>query len=639
MKTGKSICWLVVVLGNLSLKAQNFAVSSLPLEMKEKAHAVVRFHQTEFIVKDAGQATTKVSGAVTVLDEKGEIQATLAIPYNKFTKITDIEAQLYDARGEKIKRLKRSEIESFSTNSGNNSVDDSFVKIAVLRHTSYPYTVAFAYEYTTRNMMFYPTWKAVLNNAEGTSVERSNFTVLMPQGLELRYYEQNLPVKAEVLKQEGRVSYKWEVKNLKAVEEEPYAPELSELLPCVYSGPTDFIVDDYQGNLSTWADLGKFYGQLNKDRYELPAQVVDVVKEKIKGANSEREKVQKLYTYLQENTRYVSIQLGIGGWQSMKAKEVAAKGYGDCKALTTYMGAMLREVGIKSYPALVKAGEDEADIQTNFPSFQFNHVFLCVPLSTEKDTLWLECTSQNNPFGYLGSFTEDRHAVLVTEEGGRLIKTPTYKAKENQQFRSALVKINDNAEGNIEITTLYTGLQQEKHYSAIHALGADEQKRWVAQSLTLPSVEIQSFNFKENKKLLPSVEEKIQLIAKNICNKSGTRLFITPNMLNQVKTIPLPNSARKFVFQMPMNYSDIDSITFEIPKGYVLEYLPEPSKIASKFGVYETSVKMEANRITYVRKMTMTKGSYAPEDYNTWVDFRKKIVKADKNQLVLVLKP
>lgn len=144
-------------------------------------------------------------------------------------------------------------------------------------------------------------------------MEKSRFVVSMPKGLKLRYLEQNMPAKANVTTQEDRMVYTWEVNNLKAIEAEPYAAELSRLLPCVYTGPTEFAVDDYRGNLSSWADLGRFYGELNKERYTLPAQTVVMLKEKVKPLKTTPEKIRFIYEYLQGSTRYVSIQLGIGG--------------------------------------------------------------------------------------------------------------------------------------------------------------------------------------------------------------------------------------------------------------------------------------------------------------------------------------
>ncbi|NJM26365.1 MAG: hypothetical protein HC859_13660, partial [Bacteroidia bacterium] len=105
----------------------------------------------------------------------------------------------------------------------------------------------------------------------------------------------------------------------------------------------------------------------------------------------------------------MSIQLGIGGWQPFEASVVDKNGYGDCKALSNYAVAMLKEAGIKGYYCLVQAGEEPAKLDPMFAENHFNHIIVAVPL--KQDTVWLECTSQTNPYGYLGEFTGDRQAL------------------------------------------------------------------------------------------------------------------------------------------------------------------------------------------------------------------------------------
>lgn len=632
----KKTLLFLVTLSFPSVFAQKYPVSAIPAELKEKAHAIVREHKTSFIVKDIGSAITKVEGAITILDEKGEQHTTLVIPYNKFTKVNDMEAQLYDETGKKIKSLKRADIESIGGSSGANNIDDSFVKYASLTHTKYPYTIVFSYEFTTKNMMFYPSWEAIPYNAEATSVEQASFVVSMPNGVQLRYKEQNMPNKVAMSRDSDKFLYSWEISNLKAVEKEPYSPSLSEILPTVYTAPTLFKVDDYEGNIQSWADLAKFYGNLNKDREKLPAELITKIKDLVKNETDETKKIKKVYEYLQANTRYVSIQLGIGGWQSMKSEDVANKGYGDCKALTTFTMGMLRELGIKSYQALVKAGDDANDILTDFPSFQFNHVFLCVPQT--KDTLWLECTSQTNTFGYLSDFTSNRHVVLIQENGGKLVKTPTYRPNDNMMVRKGKFILTEDGTAEAEIETRLTGLQQDSHAGVIHTLGTDEQKKWLTNNMSLSSVEIKQFSLTEKREKIPSVNEKMTLALRNISNKSGTRIFLTPNLLNQARTVPLPNPDRKVDFELSGNYMDVDSITFQIPTGFSSEYLPEPTKIQSKFGTYTTTVQMTGDKILYIRQITLLQGRYPAAAYNEFVDFRKKIVKADKSQIVLVKK-
>ncbi len=629
--------YLILMLISFQTIAQDFSAANIPAELKEKAHAVVRNHETEFYIKDIGEAVMKIKGTITILDEKGNGHASLIIGYDKFTKVSNIEARIYDANGKQVKKLKKSDIESFSTSSGQNSIEDNYVKVASLTQTNYPYTIDYSYEYSYKNMMFYPVWEAVPDNAEFTAVEKASLKVSVPNGLQFRYKEQNMPTKVSMTKEDDRLNYSWIVTHIKAIEKEPNSPHYSLIMPTVYTAPTDFKIDDYTGNINSWNDIGKFYGALNADRDKLPAELTAKLKDLVKNETDAAKKIQKIYEYLQANTRYVSIQLGIGGWQSMKATEVATKGYGDCKALTNFTKAMLKELGIPSYLALVRAGEDKAEIQADFPSFQFNHVILCVPMP--KDTLWLECTSQSNPFGYLGSFTGDRNVVLVTESGGKLIKTPTYKHTDNQLLRNATIEIKDNGEAIADIKTEYTGLQQEIYAEVAHSLSNDDQKKWLYKNLSLPSVEIVSFSLNEKKERLPVVEEKLNLHLRNIANKSGTRMFITPNILNQYRSIPIANANRKTELDLDGNYLDIDNISFKIPKGYAAEYLPEPIKIETKFGKYVSKVEMKEGIIIYNREVSMFKGRHAAVTYNEWVDFKKKMVKADKNQVVLVAKP
>ena len=133
------------------------------------------------------------------------------------------------------------------------------------------------------------------------------------------------------------------------------------------------------------------------------------------------------YEYVQSKTRYVSIQEGIGGLQPFPASIVDKYGYGDCKALSNYTVALLQEVGVKSFYTKIRAGEGEPDLLLDFPAQQTNHVVVAIP--NDKDTIWLECTSQTNPFGYTGSFTGDRYALMITEEGGKIARTPSFSAK------------------------------------------------------------------------------------------------------------------------------------------------------------------------------------------------------------------
>lgn len=598
----------------------------------QKPNVIIRSEETVFTVNAINSATTTFKTKVTVLNSNGDRRARLYIPYDKLSKVIYVKGILYDANGKKVKQLKNSEIKDVSSVSNSSLFDDNRVKIADLIHITYPYTVEFEYQTTSRNMMFYPTWLPL--DQENLSVEKASLRVEMPKGMKLRYHESNMP---DNVKQETTAThdvYLWQVQNLTPVRQEPYGPELIDMVPMVRTAPTVFEVDGYQGNMESWESYGLFIDKLNQGRDVLPAETVQKLQSMVAGAKTPEEKIQKVYDYLQGKTRYVSIQLGIGGWQPFEASFVDSKGYGDCKALTNYTQAMLKTVGINSYQALIRAGGDETDILTSFPSSQFNHVVLCVP--TANDTIWLECTSQDVPAGYAGSHTGSRHALLITPEGGRLVTTPDYSALDNVQRRTVKVKLDEKGNGKASVSTLYTGLQQESRSGVLHNYKPEEQKKWIYQQTRIPSFEIASFKLEQKKERLPSVTEKLELDLRQSATISGKRMFLTTNLMNKWSYVPEPLETRKTDIIRTMAFLDIDSITYELPVGYMLEYKPQNVVQKTEFGEYKTSVKVEGQQVTYVRTLQMNKGSYSKDLYSKYLEFLNQIIKNDTQQVVFV---
>ncbi|MCK8490764.1 DUF3857 and transglutaminase domain-containing protein [Spirosoma sp. RP8] len=632
----KKTLLLILVMSRMAAGQSEYQASTLPPALKENAHAVIRRHETVFSVESAGEATQRIRSVVTVLDEQGDGHSRMVVGYDKLSKVVNLEGALYDATGKLIKKLKKPDINDYSTYTDYNLFDDNRVKSASFpKQPAYPYTVEFVVETLERNLMFCPTWMP--QDDEYVSVEQASFTVNMPAGLALRYKEMNIaaPRKEESLINGGK-AYVWTLTNSPAVELEPLSPPAREQLPIVYTAPTDFEVQSYKGTITSWSDLGRFYYNLNQGRDRIPDDLRQRVIDLTKTETTTAGKVRKVYQFLQEQTRYVSIQLGIGGWQTIEAEKVAVGKYGDCKALTNYAQALLKAAGVTAYPALARAGDKEPDLQANFPSFQFNHVILCVP--NEKDTLFLECTSSHDPAGYVGDFTGNRHVLLVLPEGSRLVKTPMYRAMDNCQQRRATVTVNEEGDASVDLVTCYTGFQQDDHVNAIHSLNPEDQRSWLLKRIAIPAFELDSFSFRKQTGAIPSVTERLGLSIRRWANASGTRLFLPLNLMSALSpATPLTQPRQTPVELGPAyDFDDSDTITYQLPRGYKPEYQIEPLTIESKFGTYQAKLVMDGERVVYIRRITMHRGRFPAPAYAEWVDFRKKIAKADRTQLVFV---
>ncbi len=615
--------------------SQDYSVSTISDSIRENANIVVRLNQQKFSIKNTENATEKVKYVITIFNEKAAKEyGFLAVSYDKFSKIKKISAKIYDKDGKLIDKSQKRDINDFSMVSSSSLFDDNRVKVISFPYDKYPYTVEYEYTKEHKGSLFYPTWTPYMDFGFNIGVEKSRFTITCPNYMSFRKKEVLIKYPVEIDKEDFFTSYTWQINNLKAIDYEMFSPPRTQIIPHIKFAPNDFQMDGYEGNMETWESFGGWLNLLNSGKIELPEGTEVKVNELISEAKDTVEMVKIIYEYMQSKTRYVSIQVGIGGWQPFEAEFVDEKGYGDCKALSNYTKALLEVAGIKSHYTIVQSGKYPMEIDPNFTTNTFNHVILCVPVAN--DTIWLECTSQKAPFGYLGTFTDDRNVLIVTDKGGKLVRTKKYEQHENIQTRIAKVEILENGNAEANIKTDYKGLKYDAINRAFH-YSPEEQKQWLYNKTEIADFKINSFSFSEDRNnFIPTATEDLDLEITNFSQKTGNRLFINLNLMNKFTFSYSTRKKRKNDIYIRRAFIEIDSITYQFPEKYKIEYAPDKETINSKFGNYEYSVKVKDNEITYTRIFKINKGQYPASDYKELTDFFDKITKADKQKVVLV---
>ncbi len=615
----------------LANDSPKYPVSSIPQNMKDGMYAVVREDFYHFEIISINRSRQKARKVITILNENGKQFATEAVFYSKFEKIVSISGNAYNTNGELIKRLKINEIMDGSAYDGFSLFTDDRYKLMDLVQSIYPYTVEFEYETEMKYLYFIPSF--TLYADDEVSIEKKTYEIEYPIALKPRY-KLNL---IEEPKKENLGAYEkliWSFANFKPEKFEKFA---KNNVPGFLIGPSDFEFSGYHGSMKSWDEMGKWQISLNQGRGKLPAITIAKIKELTKNLSTIEEKTKALYDYLQSKTRYVSIQLGIGGFQPFEASVVDQNNYGDCKALSNYMVAMLREAGVKGYYTLINAGGEEEYFSPDFANISFNHIIVSVP--NGRDTLWLECTSQTNPFGYLGSFTGDRYALMVTDEGGKLVRTPKLKTEQNSQHQKAEVTLDKGGSAIAKVTTVYSGLQYESGDLNFHINSSnDDQKKWLQENLQIPSFELGTFSMINKKDKVPSAIVSVDLTLNRYASVSGKRVFLTPNLMNRNTYIPPKAETRKNPVVFKNSYVDVDTIVYSIPEEIYPEFIPQPVKISSRYGEYEANFKFDQGKLIYTRKLKMIPGEHPPAAYSELVDFYKNINKADNTKLVFLSK-
>jgi hypothetical protein len=621
---------ILPVSGVLAKHEPAYAAHTIKANVRQGAHAVVRTEKTEVHILGVDRYRVKVMQAVTILDSKGESFASLTVSYDELEKVLSLKGTLYDANGKELKQLSKRDISDNSYYSSVNFIADNRYKNAQLKHHSFPYTVVWEYETENRNTLFYPAWSPF--SAENVGVEFSSFDVLFPSSLQPRILNHLLPDPEHTPAEKGLERYSWSVADLAPFQLEPQAVQ-KERMPLLQLAPRQFMVEGYEGSMGDWQSLGKFFYTLNEGKADLKKEEEAEFLRQLEGLSSTREKVAATYSYLQQHTRYVSVQLGIGGWQPFPASYVKEKGYGDCKALTNYTKNLLALADIPSYYTLILAEDDEPNyFLDDFPNAGFNHVILCVP--NQGDTIWLECTSQTNPFNYLGQSTANRKALLISSEGGKVVRTPRLGAAENLQQTTIQVDLR-NASVPIAIERTYQGVLFDQ-VGGLQQLNQQTQERWLRDYADLPSLNAPSVRLIEKNENQAVGKLAVEGLLLNKPRQNGERLFLPLSLNDLPIRLPRPVPERKTSFEITLGATYDQRITYQLPDKYQAEYLPEELRIETDFGSFTQINRWESGRLVCHYTLTIQAGVYEAKAYADWVSFMQTVKRSLQAKAVLI---
>lgn len=628
-----AICLLMLLLGPVSSWCQDkpqYAVSLIPDSMKNNVNSVVRESSSVMVMKKPGKGKLVIKKVVTVLNDKAEDELVFHEYYDKFHKIDDIEINIYDEKGKYVKRSRKKDLHTQSAMTSSLLEDDKVI-YAVLSTDKYPITIETNYEVIFEGVLEYPDFYP---QTPEQSIMLNTYTITTPDDNKVRYKNYRCNVSPKVKAEAGTTTLTWEVRNVMPFEKEPGSAK--EDIPRIQISPTLFEMDDYPGNMTNWETYGKWVISLNKGINKLPEQSQGFYRNLVKDAKSDREKVAILYKYLQENFRYVSIQLGIGGFKPFSAEFVEKKKYGDCKGLSNYMYAMLDAVNVRSHYTVINAEYNSMPVSADFAQHSFNHIVLCVPLSKEKDTVWLECTDRTQPFNSLGTFTENRYGVLITETGGVLVPTPRSKAENNVMHTTTIVELNENGSGKASVDIKHTG---EFTRMTDYILDAEDQEK--------KSYLINDIGYKQPDEMVIAKKNAVtnldyllhyDMSFEKIPDFSaGSKHFLNARIY-KFWNRALPKSENRqsdFYLRFPMIQSD--STIYQLPEGYGVDNLPKESTITSSIGKFQAAYSYNAEKRQVITTCRIKVDSHVipASRYQEAVTFFSNIISEQQQKIVV----
>lgn len=635
MKLKPFVAAIFMACFSIAFSQENLSVGSISPDLFINANAVLRYEEIKIEIEAVDKMTVHTKRTVTILNDKGNSHSSAWEGYDKEIKIKNLSAIIYDASGKEIKKIKQKDFKDRSYVSSNDLYTDTRLQYLEYLPQKYPYTITFESEVQSPSTVFISPWIPV--SGYNLSIEKASYTMVNTAQIPFRFQEKNMD-SLQIEKNTVGQNLHYSLKNIPAYTYEDLSPELSNLAPQLRISLNEFNLVGVKGTAADWKEFGKWqYKNLLEGRNILPQATIQRVKELTAGAGSDVEKARIIYQYVQDNTRYISVQLGIGGWEPMLAESVDKLGYGDCKALTNYTKALLEVHNIPSNYAVLYAGENQRSIDKDFTSMQGNHVFLNIP--QEGDDIWLECTSQTNPFNYISDFQDNRDVLLIKPDGGEIVRTKSYSFDENLQKTYSRITLDAEGSFQAEGNRSSKGIAYGNIYTITREKETDKvlfyKRRWGH----LQNLDVQKMNFENNRNDGEFIENFI-LTGQKYATKAGKRFLIPVNFF-QTETYNLERySERKYPFEIKRGSSYEDTFEFVLPAGFEIESIPETAFIDNEFGKFELQVQIleeEGSKLLKVDRSYVVKdGLWEAGSYSDFREFMNTINSFINQKAVIV---
>lgn len=585
-------------------------------------------YETVVEISDKGEKTTKRTLLIQINSKEENWLSHVELIHNPKQEFTFEYAQITDLKGNIIRKLKKKELVTRNDLSYQAFYQDDLITEFDLYWNQYPYRIEYSYTIQEEEYLFVAWWTPLYDSHVSTM--HGSLEVRMPPDYAIRVSaSEELSLRESEI--EGSKMLIWEAAMTKVeARNEIYSPSLK--IPSVKIVPEEFNYGVI-GKSGSWSSFGNWVDQLNQGTDLLPLEEKRKVANLIDGLSSKNEIIKTIYYYLQDQTKYVNVSIDVGGLKSYPASYVCKNKYGDCKALTTYMKAMLNSVGIESLYTIIRAGIKNSEIELDFPSQQFNHVVLMIP--SETDTVWLENTSSALPFNYLGTYIQNRHALAVRGDKSQLVRVPALSMDDVLLERSYRFQKTGTDELEIRLGLRLRGKEFEDFRYFISENDQKRQMDFLPVLHGIEDLEVGKWNVLNFHRDSTSLQLNIQGRASSAIRQIGTFQVINPLRI-QIPEFEKPEERTSDVhIDLPVNRMDnhiydlrnFDRKEIRVPEGVHME---------NSYGSYSVQQSLQGGELSIVEKFTLFPNKIPIENYPDFYEFIRAINNYKKKAAILL---
>lgn len=439
----------------------------------------------------------------------------------------------------------------------------------------------------------------------------ARFVLYSPADTDIYVERSGEEIALESSEEGGRVERVYEERDIEAIASEASTPGYTEIFRYLHA--------------TTYKDidtLANWYWNLIKDQMTTSPEMIQTVQELIDGVDDRRTQVSRIYNYVVQNTRYVSMAFGIGGFRPHRTTSCFSQRYGDCKDTASLLKVMLGIADIPSHLVLIRTREG-GRVFNHLPSLElFNHAITYVP---EFD-LYLDGTASYSGSDELTEADQGATAVIILDgEGGDAVITPFLPAENKRdELRAVIDARGATAHGRVHRRFVGEGAAGIRSVFS----GSDQKRKvlenWLARSIPKITVETAEFNGLED--LDTPAEYDAQVKDGRWLQKRGEEYVLLPFGF---ETFSIGDRASTSTRTLPLSLPPPETtqrhLEIRVPDGYTPTQIHESETTIedTDFGRFVMTVAWDEThqRLVVDGRLVRHVTTVTPEDYprfRTW---------------------
>ncbi len=580
----------------------------------EKTDAVLLYSEDTLIVQGNGKIKNTKRRVYKILRPGGKRFGTVRADFDSETKINSIHGWCIPAQGKDYEIKDKDAIETalFGVQDGE-LMSDLKTKLLTIPAADLGNIVGYEIDQEVRPYVLQDVWEFQEVNVP---VREARYTLQLPPGWEYKAaWLNHAPVTPT---SGGANQWQWVLSDVGAIKPEynmpPRAGVVGQMIVSLLpqgGGQNRGFVD--------WNDMGRWEDRLAQGRRDASAEIKQKVAALTGSSSTNLAKMRALAQFVQKEIRYVAIQLGIGGWQPHPAAEIFVHHYGDCKDKATLMSSMLKEIGVESYYLSVNTTRGIITPETPATRW-FDHEILAVRLPEDaKDPslvavlehpklgrlLIFDPTDEWTPYGQLRGPLQSNYALLVTPDGGELIKLPQLPTSMNGVERTARLTLDSAGTLRGEFVDQRNGDYAMYQRATLKSVSKDADRIKPIETLvshSLPTFQITKASVQNLNQTDQPFKYVYSLLAEKYAKTTGNLLLVRPRILGFNSSDLLETKEpRKFPVEFDGPVKNTDVFEIALPAGYEVDDLPPPVNADYSFASYHSKTEVNGSTLRYTR--------------------------------------